>query len=356
MALTKTVNYIQTKPVSLGFSSELSSLTGTVRVTIDFDAKAGRLNTGVYGASESYLGGTGYGAGNSSKWEIEGTQTDVNAALDSLVWTPRAFEAGNTAQDITTIDRTLGNFQGERIWLLADSELPHSYTVGDSIGDFRVTKVFADGERISVIFKDEYYFVDNNFVNKDYQAVPTINVIDDAVVHPFGDYTLEITVLEDGQLVGSVENLTLVGQPFVAEPEFSVAPVATFTGDGLNEWSDLINLGTTTQANNELIYAQLLVKRHQNDTSFDGNVALDQPSYVTDESYAVFSQVKVDRRTSESFPTGPVRWQFYGTPEQVSRALAQVRLYEIIGNDFFIETRLITNSGRTRIYNSRGYD
>lgn len=356
MSLTKTVNYTQGVRQSLGFNDELSGLSGEVRAVITFNPRAGRLNTGTYGAAQSVLSGRSPEANYADTWEIVGSQADVNAALNALQWFPRAYDAPNAPQDVKSADRDVGDSRGERVWQLHPDELPHSYLPGDTIADnWTVTRDFNDGERIGVIYNKDYALADRGYVTGvGYETVPSeIKIVDDYIIQPSGNYFLDIIVYEDETIVETGQ-VTLSGTLFVQEPVFDVEPPGELFGSGLYEWTNGLNLAEISQPNNELVYVQLLQKRHFNDLDFEGNLDQGVADYIEDESYGLFNEVLVDNRVSETYPDGAVRWQFYGTPEQCIAALKQVRYFDASQKDFFLETRIVTDSGRIRISHTRG--
>ena len=374
MALTKTVNYTQETPQALGYSTEITGTTGVVTAKIQFNNKMGRLKTGVYGASESFIHGNGTCAGLGNNWEISGTETDVNAALDDLVWYPRTYDAGAIAQDVKAIDRDPGDHKGEILIEVEDRASNFSFAVGDDFAIFTSpdyiefvctkTEETLSGKRIYGVLKAEYDLTAEDYTNvvmydsKLVQLTPTLeidNIVDYAVINPHGDSDLVIEILDDA-VQHATGTTTLDGALLVPEPYFTTPPPTTITGVGGDDWTVGVSFGEVAQVNNEMVTVQLLLKRDQNDPLFDGDVVKNKPSYVTDESYGVFSVSRVNDRQSQCVTAaGEARWEFYGTPAQCNSALKYIQFYQKTPyKDVYIETRLIT--GRSRIYNNRGYN
>ena len=98
-ALNKTISYTENVPNDIGYSSALSGGTGTVRVEIYPSVASttyyGRLITGIFTTTASVW------RVEDQKWICEGTQAEVNAALNYLTFEP----ADNITNDFTyTVD------------------------------------------------------------------------------------------------------------------------------------------------------------------------------------------------------------------------------------------------------------
>lgn len=377
MALTKTVNYIQTVPQSLGFATELSGKTGTVTATFTFNNKMGSLSTS-YSAVSSLLHGCGTQEERANVWEISGTEAEVNAALDGLTWTPRVYADAAIQQDTASEHRTVTAHEGEALFQVEDRFGLFSFSVGDVFGvqtnttlvEYTCTAVETtlSGKRIygtpnvdlggkceggatpnwadPIPYTSELVILPNTVVD---------NIVDYAIVNPHGNSTIDIQITDDGGVTNDV--LTLNGSFFVPEPYFTTYPANTILDVAGEDCSAPTVMGEIAQANNELVTVQLLFKRHQNDPAFDGDVALNKPSYITNNDYGQVNQAKVDNRVSQSYDTGIVRWEFYGTPDQCTKALSKIRIVDnpcSSPKDFYIETRIV--NGRARIYSERGYN
>ena len=377
MALTKTVNYTQTIPQSLGFSSELTGTTGTVTATLTFNNKMGSLTTS-YTTVSSYLHGCGTQKERANVWTITGTEAEVNSALDGLTWYPRVYDDAAIVQDTASEHRTVTDHEGEALFQVEDRYSLFSFAVGDVFGvrtgaedvEYTCTAVETtlSGHRIYGTVNEDYgreceattpphklpVPYDSELLSLS-PALVIDNIVDYAIVNPHGDSEIDVVITDDTGTFAT-GTVTLDGSFFVPEPYFSVDPATTIT-DTMSDCSDPVAMGEITQANNEYVTVQLLFKRHQNDPDFDGDVSKNKPSYITDDSYGMINQAKVDNRVSQSYDTGIVRWEFYGTPDQCTKALANIRVIDppcSASEDFYIETRIV--NGRARIYHERGYN
>jgi hypothetical protein len=419
MALTKTVNYTQNTRQSLGFNNELSGLAGTIKAEISFNGKAGTLVTGGVHADKITIHGTAPEPGFGNTWEVEGTLAQVNEALNALVWVPKGYEASNADQDDTSADRNYfgGQAGGDLSLTLSDSSnFLFSVNEGDVFENEGVeytatsVKLSDEGKIISATSENtttpkpgEYMFeiedrnnslsltVGNNFTvnNIEYECVKleTLNnskrvygmlvnefdfvtivnplhtalsdgtlvdyVTDFEILNPQGTYSLTIRTYTNDVLVDT-DQVTLVGSKLVPDAQFASVPTQTINVSGTG-WQTPPGFGVVSQANNELVKAQLLFKRYENDPDFDGDVILNRASYITNNSYGRASTVRIGNRESFIFDSGPVRWEFYGTPSECSEALAKVTIWTPNNDkDFIIETRLI--NARNRTSSDRGYN
>ena len=376
MALTKTVNYTQNVPQALGYSTEVTGTAGVVTAIIKFNARAGTLNVGTYGSSQSLVHGFTTEDGFGYTWEIVGTETDVNAAINNLEWIPRAYNDPAIEQNYISQDRSVSEYKGELMIEVEDRNNNFAFVLGDkfyinnTINDTMFTVVAIEetlaGKRLYGMWDDDYKMTEFSFGGitpylstlKQEDGTLIDYIVDRAIINPHGRYELDIEIFDDGVSVDT-GTTTIQGTLFVPEPQFSVSPPTSIPGVSTpttSEWTPELNLGTVTQSNNELISVQLLMKRDQNDPAFTGNFVKNSPSYISDSSYGEFSVVRVDDRQSKNDPGGVVRWEFYGTPAQCSTALSKVQFYQPKSNvkDFYLETRIV--NGRTRISNSRGYN
>ena len=371
MALTGTVNYTQTIPQSLGYgASEVTGSAGTVTAKITYNAKMGRLNTGVYGASESFMHGAATCDELGGEWEISGTETDVNLALAALKWIPRTYDDAAIVQDTKAMDRAYADHKGEALFEVEDRLVIFNFSIGEVFAvytgadyiDYVCTKIEStkSGKRIYGVYTKDYT------LNTDYTTVslydsvlvkygPTLeidNVVDYAIINPHGNSDLDIVINDNGG--DAFYTTTLNGSLLAAEPYFSVAPPTVVVGNGLGLWSDAVSFGTVEIIGDEYVTVQLLLKRDQNDPAFDGDVVKNRPSYITDDTYGLFSVTRIGNTQAACFdPGSEVRWEFYGTAAQCTLALKYLQ-FNSLGADVYIETRLIV--AESRIYNHRGYN
>lgn len=377
MALTKTVTYTQTQPVSLGFANEVVGTTGTVTVNIDYLVGMGKLSTGTYGASKSVASGIANYTGNSGKWTITGTLADVNAALNDLKWQPRTYPDANIVQD-PRAPRAYTDYNGELVLEIYDptdfigqnalsfSQLTFPDATGASLEITRlVAGAVANTWLVHCIVKGRDLvdgFSQNSKLTRNtttFRYASTSNgsvyfpIFDYSFQNPVGESNLAISVLDDGSVHDS-GTVSLTGEYLVPMPTFTQNPPATLT---YSAFMNNIGMGTVANSTNELIGVQLLAKRYPSDPTFDGDVATNTPSYITDNTYIKFGNVTIDNRSSKTFDDGLIRWEFYGTPSQCSQALEEVsgittKYNNTTSYDFFLETRIITS--KARVNYSRG--
>jgi len=99
--LDKTLTYTENVPEDIGYSTELSGATGTVKIEISPSSTStypGRLTTGIFNNTASVW------IVNDQKWVCEGTQAEVNAALDDLTFEPEASTYSTITYNITVTD------------------------------------------------------------------------------------------------------------------------------------------------------------------------------------------------------------------------------------------------------------
>lgn len=345
MALTKTVNYTQEVPQSLGFTNEITGTTGTVTATLQYNNKMGTLKssvnkelTKIYGCDAiggDWTGGT---------WEIIGTEAEVNAALNALTWIPKTYADAALEQDAHSEHREVTDHEGECLFQIED-RFGLFGASGIAIGDpFYVRTVGVDNEfldktaqyictkiettlsqtRVYGVYALPYELekaIGNKRVQNRHKLVkPYVSeligpdgttvidfIIDYAIINPHGDSDISIDIFDDAVLHDS-GIVSLVGSLFVPEPYWVTDPVAIVDGSP-GSCSVEFNMGTVAQANDDLLAVQLLFKRHQNDPNFDGVVqdsnnpplVGNKPSYIMDNSYGIISTARVGNRTSENF-------------------------------------------------------
>lgn len=395
MALTKTVSYTQGTQQDLGYSNEISGTSGVVTARIYFNSKMGTLNTGVYGASESFIWGDSATEEFGNIWEISGTQSTVNMALNDLSWFPREY-ADHEIDQITKItninidniivpiptpilDREYDEYRGE-IEIKASDNTNFTFSVGD---DFTIDNA---GELSTYTTTAALYPWLHGTLNTDYdindehltegvgdykniKSYETILIRSDEVsvgyiydvgyINPHGDTTLDVRILDDDIEVDAGIT-TLEGEFLQKPPYFTVDPPAEITSNGQYTWTGPLSLGEVNQDDSDPVIVQLLMKRVSLDPDFDGDITTGKPSYVTDTSYGEFSVVEVGDVSSAQYDNNEVRWEFSGTIEQCNQALDVVKFFTPNGGtssysrDFYIETRVLVD--KSREYFDRGYD
>lgn len=378
MALTKTINYIQQQPISLGYTTEINGASGVVKVTILYNGKMGRLTVGAAGVTASMLSGCAAEEGYAGRWTVEGTQNDVNTALNALSWIPKVYDDVAIVQTYDTEFREYADFKGEVQLEISDRLGNFAFVVGDTFKivdpvsgtsiytTTRVDTTLTAGARIWGTLDDDYLISDAS--GSPYKTITPgsatlldendliIDYISDyGIVNAAGKTLLEVTVTENGGSPFSTDTVTMDGSFLAKEPYFSVAPPVSIVGGTYEcyRWTYDLDLGTIAQDDNQIITVQLLMKRSENDPLFDGDIEKDKPSYIADTTYGAFSTVRLQDRQSKFYPDEIVRWEIMGKPADCNLALKQIQFYEpAVVRDFLIEVRII--SSRTRISNSKG--
>jgi hypothetical protein len=373
MALTKTVNYTQTIPVSLNFSNEVSGTTGVVRAEINYNKFAGRLNTPSGSGGVSGLIGCGaLSITDMSMWFCEGTEAQVNDMLNQLKWIPATYADGNIQQDFMSADIQVSEEKGELYVLCNMNGTDPVVSVGDYLwvdtggaNDYKCLVV----DIISYVGGHKAYYLMPDASLYDSPTVPNLSsygsvlrdadggtkvgdIIERGYTHPHGQYEISITITDDGSLHAN-GIVTLDGEWFVRAPIVGGTPVPVISGLAANTCSDLLSFGGTGHPDDELIAVQLLIKKHWNDPTFAGNVDEDRPDYVTDDSYGTFSKTTIGSNISTS--SGIVRWHFFGRGVECNAALSNI-IFKAPNDpkSCFIELRIM--NGRHRIFRDRGYD
>lgn len=345
-----------------------------VAVHIAYNKKMGSFNMTQSGASKPIQHGPVPCDGiQGGEWEIVGTLADVNAALEGLKWIPRTYADGQIIQDHSTINRTVGTHEGEAMFDVEDRAglFNGEIAEGDDFTIYTGTKFITyictrisstyGGKRIYGIYKDEYEgntdytevtLYDSTLVSLD-PVVQIDNIIDYKIINPHGYTTCDITIYKDNVAFDSGV-ITMDGSLLTPDvPTWTTPPPTEIISNGEDVWTDPINFGEFTSPSGEWVTAQILFKRNQNDPAFTGDVTKNEPSYITDESYGIVGSARIGNAITTCYPTGFIRWQFYGSPASVKLAMDYLKI-KPADKDFYIETRLIVADDR--IYNHRGYN
>lgn len=394
MAFTKTINYTQNVPVSLGFSNFLTGAAAQVRFS--FNDPSGDANMGSIDFAVT-TGITKLDTGRSpdelinNDIYISGSLADLNACLNSATFVNHYYEAENLTQDYLSLDRSLpADHRGEVEIMIAPGSV-HGLTVGsicriESCGRFLVTKIQSDafGTRMWLIFRYVYQFDDTYYnsarkniaIGKQLQTEGSVSIspiIDIAYANPRGQFVIPVTIFNSSGASIDTGTITFIGSPFVAEPVFVTNPAATYSTSTLESNYTLTNFGSISQASNNYQSVQVLLKLYENDPLYSGNTytgtditqlqalgnAIDTKAktnaavYIQTNTEFSLNKVQVDDRVSSTPAAGYVRWHFYGTPAECNVALSKVGFYRHTNpKDINAELRIV--NGRTRIYNSRG--
>lgn len=415
MAITRTINYTQNVPASLGFSAYINPVPSrNIRVTFDFsssmtDAKMGTINfpdvTGVtkfYGnySPDTNIFGTVY---------IEGAVADVNTALNGAEFLNHFYEAETLDQVFTSQNPALPTDEKGELCIQINPSVVHGLTVGSfcrissvtgnsgTDGEYQVTAIDSTNSptRLWLMFRGDW-IIDDTYYGSSYknaaigaylQTTGSVNIapiIDVSYCNPHGAFTAGATITNaDTLAVEETGTITFNGSFFIAEPSFTTPPTSTVAVTGLGAWSSAFSLGAIAQADDNYQSVQVLIKCLDNDPMYLGvasyaslpgypsagttdqqlqfigdainaKAILDTPAYISDTSYGIFGVVQVDERVSTALSSGVVRWHFFGSPDQCNDALGKITYYRPPTNskDFTIETRIV--NGKTRIYSSRG--
>jgi len=407
MAITRTINYTQNTPVSLGFNNILGSTATSV--LIDFWNFGGDMKMGTFkfdetdGVTISYTSVTTDPTIFSSI-RLSGTYTAMNTALNSAIFQPNFYSAETITQDLLSQDRTLPtDYRGEMQIQIAPGAT-HGLAIGDHCRikkdnlpttRFLVTKIDSvnSATRIWLTLRNDYA-VNETWYSSSYKNVgltsasstcylqtdASVNItpiIDISFNNPHGDFTIPITVYNSSVTAIDSGTISFVGSFFVAEPTFTVQPATAITNATTVDSSTYIYMGTQiAQVDNNYQSVQLLIKLYENDPAYTNSSAispsstdaflqslgdainakakLNIPNYISDTSLGQFGIVQVGQTASQSPTSGVVRWHFYGTPAECNTALSKIDYFRPVSviKDFNIETRIV--NGRTRIYSSRG--
>lgn len=406
MAITRSINYIQNVPISLGFSNVLTSApTDVVSVAVDFatpisDSKMGRfIFTDVENVTVNYSYFAD-GTTNASGMKIIGTTTDVNTLLNTMQFVNHFYDADNLDQDFLTTDRVLPTDKRGELMIQISPDAVHGLSVGDTVkiessGLFTITAIdsVVCATRIWMVYNRDYdissMYYGSEFtspaIGKYLQTSGAVNIspiIDIAYNNPHGQVTINISAsyVSSGIQFDS-GTITLNGSFFINEPTF-----ATLSGDipvTAPETGTYINFGSIAQAEGNYQSVQVMFKYLENDPKY---LSVDSysllPGYPTagteDEKQqfigdAILAKAKLNTavyisgtavgnlgitqsqdRIADAPSADLIRWHFYGTPDECNNALSSVYFYRAPGviKDFKYEVRII--NGRTRIYNARG--
>lgn len=431
MPITRTINYTQNVPITLGFGAAYlnPSPSRTVRVLFSFnntlsDSKMGKVTFPVVAGVKQFYGQTSPDDNIVGNIYIEGEVSAVNTALDGAMFVNHYYEAENLAQDFLSQDRALPtDYRGE-MQIQINKDVVHGLSVGSFCristvsanpnlsGQFLVTAIDAtnSGTRLWLSFRggwntDEIYFggsyknvgvtkdnagnaAQTGSVTKAYtpyylQTTSSVNIApinDVSFINPHGTFDSLVSVIEGTTTVES-GTITYVGDFFIAEPSFVTPPAASISY-AAQTWTNSLGMGVIEQADDNYQSVQLLIKALENDPNYlnissytllagypsggtldeqlafigaaiEAKASKDIPRYIIDHTYGLFGTVQVGERISAVYSTGPVRWSFYGTPDDCNEALLRTTYYGYSATkDFNVETRIV--NGRTRIYSQRG--
>lgn len=394
MAFTKTINYTQNVPVSLGFNNYLTGAAAQVRFNFSDpqgDANMGSIDFGVTTGITKLDTGRSPDEIINNDIFISGTLSALNACLNSATFVNHYYEAENITQDYLSLNRTLpGDYRGEVEVMIAPGAV-HGLSVGsicriEGAGRHLVTKIQSDafGTRLWLIFRFNYQMDDNYYsglrknvaIGKQLQTDGSVNIspiIDISFANPRGQFVVPVTIFDSTGVTIDTGTITFIGSAFVAEPVFVTNPADTYSTSTLESSYTLTNFGSISQANDNYQSVQILLKLYENDPLYSGNTytgsdiaqlqtlgnAIDAKAktnaavYIQNNTDFLLNKVQVDDRVSSTPTAGVVRWHFYGTPAECNVALSKIGFWRYTNpKDINAELRVV--NGRTRIYNSRG--
>ncbi len=404
MPITRTINYTQNVPESLGFASYLNpSPSRTVKVAFDFnnssaDAKMGTITfPTVTGVTQSYSTNS-TGQTIFTEVSIEGPVAAINTALNGAEFVNHFYEAETLDQDFLSLNRaTPTDLQGE-LQIQINKDVVHGLSVGSFCristvsgnsgvdGRYLVTAIDNSNSptRLWLVYRGDYG-IDDTYYGSTYKTVSsgatcvlqntssvTIAAISDiSYSNPHGNFSVVMSVVEGVTTVDS-GTISFVGSFFISEPQFATSG-SDFTQTA-GQWTSDIDLGSISQADDNYQSLQLLIKYLPNDPRFlgladyssfgsdwaaiaaaiDGVVALDEGVYVTDHTRGKFGAIQTGTRSSADYASGEVRWSYYDTPDNINDALTKISFFTppSATGELNIETRIV--NGRTRIYRNRG--
>lgn len=405
MAITRTINYTQNVPITMGFSNVVTS-SAAASVYINYwDANADNKMGSIYFDETAGVSITYYGISTDPTVfrgiTLTGNQADLNTCLNTAYYKNHFYSAELVAQDLISQNRLLPTDCRGEMQIEISPDCVHGLNVGDycrlpNAGRYLVTKIDSTNSaiRMWLAFRGDYNQNDTYFasayklpaIGNYLQTINSVNItpiIDISYNNPHGDYNVSMTVYDSANTTLDSGVISFVGSFFIAEPYFSTQPSSTLalvTPDN----SYPFNLGSViAQADNNYQSLQLLLKYYENDPSYLGvtvhtalpgypsggtadaqlqfigdainaKAKMSTPAYVTDNTMGQFGNGQVDVRISTSPASGVVRWHFYGTPAECNTAVKVMTYYRpaSVTKDLKLETRIV--NGRTRIYSARG--
>ena len=414
MSITRTINYTQNIPVTLGFTNYISeTVSRNIEVKFEFttpnsDAKMGVIYfDDVTGVTQTYDGNT-IDENIFGTISITGPVADVNIALNSAMFQNHFYDCENISQNFLSLNRILPNdFRGE-MQIQINPDVVHGLGLGDaccisSVGivpestRYYVTAIDSTNSptRIWLIYSGGYLESDKYFssaykdpaIGNYLQTGTGTNIapiIDISYNNPHGFLNVITTITDlDTSTIEETGVLEVYGSFFINEPEFTTLPPTSISAATPNTWTNNLGMGAIAQSEDNYQSIQYLIKYLENDPMYlgvaaytslpgypssgtvdaqlafigaaiDTKAGLDTAVYVTNDTYGMFGTTQVGNRISESYSTDEVRWSFYGTPTECNDALRTSSYFRppILTKDFSVETRIV--NGRTRIYSKRG--
>jgi hypothetical protein len=349
MAITRTINYTQNVPVSLGFSNYINTTPSrNVRVSFGFDSTQTDSKMGTVIFSETPNVEILYGRKTSldtifGNVTIEGPVADVNTCLNSAQFKNHFYDAENLDQDFLSLNRALptdrqGELQiqinaGASLSLAVGAECRISTALSNITFDGVFTVMAIDSSNSAIRLWLTYrgdYGVDDKYYSSNYKNVSISTetvpcylqtyagtniapITDVSYNNPHGQFASTVSI-KNATTFATEESgtITYSGSFFIAEPTFSTAPPATFPDNvTLAGYWSTTNLTSTyaqiAQADDNYQSVQYLIKCLENDPKYLGVTAytalVGYPSGGTADAQLAFIGAAIDNRASKDVPT-----------------------------------------------------
>lgn len=320
MAITRTINYTQNIPVSLGFSNILTASASTVlSVVFNFESSS-KMGTFLFddtaGVTKAYQS-----ASNDQivmpTITLTGTTSALNTCLNSGMFQNHYYECENIEQGFLSQDRALPSDGRGEVQIQIPKDCVHGLSVGSNcqikltnsdVGVFTVTAIDNSNSatRLWLIFNSNYGIFDTFFgsmyknavitrdnagnasqtgtVTKSYTACYLAEytgtiiapICDLSYNNPHGNFIVNASVYQGASLIDS-GTISFNGSFFIAEPTFTSLPPNSISAPQAAAFYTL-NMGAIAQTNNNYQSVQLLMKYLEND-----------PAYLNVSSYSELS-------------------------------------------------------------------
>lgn len=349
MSFTRTINYTQNIPVSLGFSNYLTA-PGTDVLTVEFDwldlgsdSKMGITvfpeTAGVTQVARSQSSDTTiFGVS-----KIVGQTTALNTCLNGAMFQNHFYEADNVVQNFLSQDRTLpSDFRGE-VQIQIPADTVHGLSIGSvcritNSGRYVVTKIDAvnSGIRIWCAFRGDYEINDlyysspyksvaickdsagntitaSGTVTKSYtsaylQTEGSVNIApicDISYCNPHGDFSIIVRIYDAVGTQIDSGTLNFVGSFFIAEPTF-LTTAGTISAPTPEQVYSL-SMGTIDQVDDNYQSVQILFKYCENDPAYLNVAAYTQlsgyPSSGSTAQQLFFIGQQIENKAKLNIPT-----------------------------------------------------
>ena len=311
MAITRTINYTQNVPITLGFSNYLTDSTATsiefyfgepFKAQMGFISVSPTSGVTVTNQSTSMSANSPYFISTM----LSGTMSAMNTALNTAIFQNHFYEADTLTQDFLSQNRTLpSDWRGE-LQIQINSNVAHGLSVGSycqlssSLSyDYAVTKIDSTngGTRIWLSYVNNYDISTtytsnaqslvgicsdaagnapqtgtatksyNSFYLQTASGTNIAPITDVSYNNPHGDFSITVNVRNSSGTIIETGVISFVGSFFIAEPTFSISN-ASFINSYAPTTFTLCNFGQIAQTNNNYQSVQLLMKYAMNDPQY----------------------------------------------------------------------------------------